>query len=310
MVCLFNILVMKIVNITGGLGNQMFQYAFAIALKTQFPKEEVLIDISHFHYIFSKKWGGINLHNGYEIDKVFPNACLKRATPYQLMKVTWYMPNYLLSRIIRKLLPPKKTEYIQKKEDIFVYQPNAMNQIGDCYYEGNWESIRFFSECRDEVQRIFMHGQPNDVNLEYIGQMKKEGSVAIHVRRGDYTSTPKWSGICTLDYYKKSIETILADGKRHDFYIFSNDIPWCVDNIKPLLTGHKIMFVTENKGKDSCWDMFLMTYCQDLIIANSSFSWWGAFLNNRGGRVIAPSRWLNEDRKVEVWLDEWIKINV
>ena len=95
---------MKIVNIIGGLGNQMFQYALAVSLKKRFPNEEVLIDTSHFHYLFSKKWKGTNLHNGYEISKVFPNADLKRATPLQLMKVTWYMPNYVLSRLIRKYL--------------------------------------------------------------------------------------------------------------------------------------------------------------------------------------------------------------
>ena len=68
------------------------------------------------------------------------------------------------------------------------------------------------------------------------------------------------------------------------------------------------MIVTENKGKDSCWDMFLMTHSKDLIIANSSFSWWGAFLNKNNGRVIAPSKWINEDRKVDSWLVVWIKI--
>ncbi len=299
---------MKIVNIIGGLGNQMFQYAFAVALQKKNPEEEVLIDTSHFHYIFSKSWGGTNLHNGYEIDKIFPNANLKTATPRQLMKVSWYMPNYVLSRLVRKYFPIKKTEFIQRREDIFVYQPEAMNQDGDRYFEGNWESACFFSDCRDEVQRVFMHGKPNDVNSGYIEQMEREESVAIHVRRGDYMNGTKWSGICTLDYYKKGVDTILTDGKQHVFYIFSNDIPWCEANIKPLLMGHRVVIVTENTGKDSCWDMFLMTHSKDLIIANSSFSWWGAFLNKRGGRVMAPNKWLNEERTVEVWLDEWIRV--
>ncbi len=299
---------MKIVNIIGGLGNQMFQYALAVSLKHRYPNEEVLIDTSHFHYLFSKSWKGTNLHNGFEIDKVFPNADLKRATPLQLMKVTWYMPNYVLSRLVRKFFPVRKTEFVQKREDIFIYQPEVFAKVSNCYFEGNWESERYFLESREEVQRAFSHGVPNKLNASFIEEMERGDSVAIHVRRGDYLATPKWSGICTLDYYKKGIETILADGKKHVFYVFSNDIPWCEDNLKPLLENHRMVIVSENKGKDSCWDMFLMTHCKDLIIANSSFSWWGAFLNKRGGRVIAPSKWLNEDRKVEVWLKEWIKI--
>lgn len=299
---------MKIVNIIGGLGNQMFQYAFAIALKKHFQDEEVLIDTSHFHHLFIKNWRGHNLHNGYEIDKVFPNADIRTATPRELMKVTWYMPNYLISRLVRKIFPIKKTEFIQKREEIFVYIPETMDKQGDCYYEGNWESERFFVNCREDVQTAFSHGTPNTINANYIDKMESEESVAIHIRRGDYLLSPKWSGICTLDYYKKSIELILSDEKKHVFYIFSNDIPWCNENIKPLLEGHQLVVVSENKGKESCWDMFLMTHCKDLIIANSSFSWWGAFLNKKGGRVIAPCKWLNEDRKVDIWLDEWIKI--
>ncbi len=299
---------MKIVNIIGGLGNQMFQYALAVALKERFPDEDILIDTSHFHYLFSKNWKGTNLHNGYEIDKVFPNANLKKATASQLLKVTWYMPNYVLSRFVRKALPVRKTEFIQKREDIFVYQPEVFSKEGNCYYEGNWESEKYFVDSREEVQKAFSHGEPNKINAGYIEKMENEESVGIHIRRGDYLASPKWTGICTLEYYKRGIETILADGNKHVFYIFSNDIPWCNENINPLLEGHQIVTVTENKGKESCWDMFLMTHCKDLIIANSSFSWWGAFLNNNKGRVIAPARWLNEDRKVEIWLDEWIKI--
>lgn len=299
---------MKIVNIIGGLGNQMFQYALAVSLKKRFPKEEVLIDTSHFHYLFSKSWKGTNLHIGYEIDKVFPNADLKRANPFQLMKVTWYMPNYILSRIVRRLLPVRKTEIIQKRENIFVFQPEVLKKEGDCYYEGNWESEKYFIESRKEVQQAFSHGEPNKKNAAFIEEMEHEESVAIHVRRGDYLASPKWSGICTLEYYKKGIETILSDGKQHVFYVFSNDMPWCENNLKPLIEKHRMVFVSENKGKDSCWDMFLMTHCKDLIIANSSFSWWGAFLNRRGGRVVAPSKWLNEEREVEVWMNEWIKI--
>lgn len=299
---------MKIVNIMGGLGNQMFQYAFALSLKEKFPEEEVLIDTSHYGHIFFNHYKGANLHNGFEIDKVFPNAKLEKASAKQLMKVSWYMPNYVLSRIIRRILPSRKSEFIQPLSKTFVYMPEVYERKGDCYYEGIWESVRYLEPIRSVVQKTYSHPIANGHNKEYIEQLECENSVGVHIRRGDYLNSPELMNICDLDYYKKAINEITKDGVPHAFYIFSNDIAWCESNICPLCENHKVIMVTENKCKDSCWDMFLMTHCKDLIIANSSFSWWGAFLNNRGGRVVSPKKWFNRDAEFEIWLDEWIRI--
>ena len=300
---------MKIVNIIGGLGNQMFQYAFALSLKEYYPNEEVFIDTSHFNYIFIKKFRGANLHNGYEIENVFPNANLKHASAWDLIKVTWYMPNYLLSRIVRRVMPVRKTEFIQPLEDSFAHNPAVYEIKGDCYYEGIWESVKNYIPFRSIIQKTFAHPNPNnDINNSYIEQMEKDNSVGIHIRRGDYLYEPAFMNICDLDYYKKAIAEILTDGKMHTFYIFSNDMKWCEENITPLVKGHRMVMVTNNSGKNSCWDMFLMTHCKELIIANSSFSWWGAFLNNRGGRVIAPKVWVNRKAEYDIWLDEWIRL--
>ena len=298
---------MKIVNIIGGLGNQMFQYAFAEALKYHFPDEDVLIDTSHFKHIFIKKFKVANLHNGYEMDKVFPNADLPIATGRQLRKVSRYIPNYLISRLARKYLKPKPTEYIQEKKDSFAYNPDVFRK-GDCYYEGIWESVQYLNPVREKLRLVYAHPQPNEKNAALIRQIEREDSVGIHIRRGDYLQFPDFRGICEVEYYKKAIENIASDGKKHSYYIFSNDIAWCEEYIRPLVGNQPITFVTHNTGKLSCWDMFLMTYCKDLIIANSSFSWWGAFLNNRGGRVVAPKKWKNREAEYDIWLPEWIRI--
>ena len=299
---------MKIVNIIGGLGNQMFQYAFALALQEKHKDQIVKIDTSHFNYIFIKKFKSANLHNGYEIEKVFPNAKLPHATAWDLLKITWFMPNYVLSRVVRRLFPARKNEYIQKPGDIFAFNEDVFNAKGDGYYEGVWQAVGYHKDVQDKIQEVFAHPEPNAYNAKMIKQISGCSSVGLHVRRGDYLYAPDFNGICDLEYYKKAIEVILSDGKGYCFYIFSNDIEWCKQEIEPLLNGNKVVYVTENRGEDSCWDMFLMTYCKNLIIANSSFSWWGAFLNKNADKVVAPYPWVNRDGKIENYCEEWIKI--
>lgn len=299
---------MKIVNIIGGLGNQMFQYAFALRLKKEYNDEKIFIDVTHFNYFFIKKLGKANLHNGYEIEKVFPNANLPHANAWNIMKVSWYMPNYWMSRIIRKILPIRASEYIQKKTDIFAYSPDVFSHDKDTYYEGVWESVHYLVPIRESVKNIFSHPEPNETNRTLINEMEAINSVGLHVRRGDYLKHPDFSNICDIDYYQKAIGEILKDGVKHVFYIFSNDMQWCKENLSSLMQGHDIIYVSENKGDNSCWDMFLMSHCKDLIIANSSFSWWGAFLNSRDGRIIAPSKWTNRVAEYDIWLDDWKRI--
>ena len=299
---------MKIVNIIGGLGNQMFQYAFALSLKYHFPNEEVLIDISHYNYLLFKKIGVVNLHNGFEMYNVFPHANLRIATWKQIMKVSWYVPNYLLSRCVRKIMPQRRTECLPPRKMSHVYDSKIYAISGDCYYEGYWESIKYYLPLRNVIIDTFRHPEPNDVNRHYISEISTSNSVGIHVRRGDYLLHPAFKGICDIEYYKEAIKEIRKIKKNYVFYFFSNDLKWCEEYLKPLVEPDKVVLVHENTGKMSCWDMFLMTYCKDLIIANSTFSWWGAFLNERKGRVIAPSKWTNRDVKYDMWDSTWIRL--
>ena len=135
----------------------------------------------------------------------------------------------------------------------------------------------------------------------------KQSPISIHVRRDDYLSSKYVSGfggICTIEYYNKAVERIKEEVIDPVFYIFSDDINWCRENLK-LEQG---VFIDWNTGKESWQDMFLMSQCKHNIIANSSFSWWGAWLNSNSEKiVIAPRIWWN-GLKDDVVPDSWIRI--
>lgn len=300
---------MKIVNISGGLGNQMFQYAFAVALKQKHVDECVKIDTQHYKFPIVKKYKGINFyHNGFEINKVFPNADIPVAKFCDLVKLSYYLPNYILFRIARRILPARKTELVHTSKEYFKFDEAALNSKESMYYEGVWESFHYYEHAREMLRHVYAPPAPNGYNAKMLKELQECESVGIHVRRGDYNSDPEFGGICDEDYYQRAIKEILADGKRHIFYVFSNDLKWCKETLETWVGDSKVVYVTENRGDNSCWDMFLMRCCQDLIIANSSFSWWGAFLNTRNGRVVAPRKWVNRDCDVDIWDPKWIRL--
>lgn len=290
---------MKIVNIIGGLGNQMFQYAFALALKYNFCKgEDIYIDIHHFK--------GYSLHQGYELSKVFKNIELPLANWKQIQKVSYYIPNYKISRLARKFLPNRKTEY--QEDGTYKFYPEAISRKGDTYYEGYWQATRYINGVKDHIFHAFQFGRPTGENKSLADKMLGENSVSIHVRRGDYLKDPLYCGTCSENYYKKAIDYVLSKVNAPVFYIFSNDIGWCKNHILPLLKNSEVNIVTHNIGKDSYWDMFLMSISSSLIISNSSFSWWAAYLNGRDGLTIAPEKWINWNMDVELYEDSWIKM--
>lgn len=289
---------MKIINIIGGLGNQMFQYAFALSLKNHFKTEEILIDIHHFNHY--------NLHNGFELSKIFKGINLAVANKKQLKKVTYYIPHYSLSRLFRKCLPKLKTEYIENIE--YVYNETPFKLIGDYYFEGYWQSFKYYANIKSQIFNAFKFPEPNSYNKKLALEIASCNSIGMHIRRGDYLNHKDFKGICDLDYYKRAINCLLPTSEECCFYIFSNDIQWCEENIQPLIKDYKVTYVTENKGSNSFWDMYLMSKCKNLVIANSSFSWWGAFLNCVAQNVIVPQKWNNSASVNEIYNPEWIKI--
>ena len=298
---------MKVVNISGGLGNQMFQYAFAVSLSKAFPHDKIYIDTQHYNTLFFNHFRGINLHNGYEIGSVFPNAVIPVASASVLRKVSYYIPNYVLSRIARRVLPRKKTELIIPRIDNYRFLPEAF-QSQYQYFEGCWQSWSFYKDLKDVLRDVFSPVINDPENLKLRSALDEEYSVGIHVRRGDYLNEPDFRGICSENYYQKCISSILSENPTPKFYIFTNDAEWCESHLVPMTGKDRTNIVSINRGKDSYKDMFLMAYCKALIIANSSFSWWGAYLNTRAEKVYAPDPWVNRDAEIDIYDPKWIRV--
>lgn len=292
---------MKIVHIIGGLGNQMFQYALLIALREHF-REPVLADISSFNKY--------DLHNGFELTNIF-GITPDFATKKDLSKLTWYAPSYPVQRVMRRLLPHKKNECIESPKGDWV--ADMFTNSGDRYYEGYWQNYMYFDKYYDIICKefIFPEDKLNKRNKALVSQIKSAPAlwVSIHIRRGDYVGNKCFENICDVDYYKSAIEKIkrLSAQRNLHFLILSNDVLWCRSNLNDVLGDSPREFVDWNTGIDSYVDMYLMTQCSSNIIANSSFSWWGAYLNRNPQKiVIAPAKWKNNDTTVTRQLPEWV----
>ena len=289
---------MKIVKYRGGLGNQMFIYAFSVALRETF-RQEILVDT---HYYKSR-----NFHNGLEIERIF-GIHLTEAKLSDKLKMSWYFPNYWIDYHLLGKLPARKNtvrELPGQKVSL-----ELLDDSSDKFYDGYWQSYQYFDSCRDVILKEFTFpkiSMEDKLNFELNERLKnEENSVGIHIRRGDYLKNWKYRGLCGIDYYQKAIAYILEHIKSPKFFLFSDDIDWVKENISPLLKGYAVTFVNWNHSINSYKDMQLMAMCKNLIIANSSFSWWAAYLNQNNPIVVAPEKWINSFVDFRIQYKDWI----
>lgn len=168
---------------------------------------------------------------------------------------------------------------------------------------GYFQSEKYFRKYSDEAKSTLA---PDPASLEYIknkyGEILKKNTVAVHVRRGDYMKSPKYHPTATLGYYNKAMERFQRDSV---FLIFSDDIEWC----KTVFKGNAFVFVENN---EDYLDLYLISLCKHAIIANSSFGWWGAWLNNNKNKmIIAPQTWFGSSAQhntKDLYCDGWTVI--
>ncbi|WP_286524837.1 MULTISPECIES: alpha-1,2-fucosyltransferase [Muribaculaceae] len=288
---------MKIINILGGLGNQMFQYAFAISLKAEFPDETIKLN--------TKCYKGYPLHNGFELDNIF-KVDIPIATLNDLVKYSWPWIHYRLWQIGRRILPNRES---MAWDTDFPIDFNYDTIKKKSYFDGYWQSPRFFEKHRNAVIKAmrFPNIVEND-NLKVLNFINLNSTAFIHVRRGDYLNHPAFKGICDLNYYENGISILRGKYGFTRFLIFSNDITWCKKNLIKYLDECDVLFVDWNSGSNCYRDMQLMSMCNGALIANSSFSWWGAWLSN-AHVVLCPTKWSNKPgHRIDIFPKDWINI--
>ena len=275
---------MTIVKILGGLGNQMFQYAFAYAL-LQTTKNTVKLDIASFETYDLRE---------YELALFNVSLVLAREEEVHYLK---YKKENLFQKIVRKLQGKSfSLSESYYKEPHFNYDQNVYNLKDDIYFEGYWQSEKYFKKYRDELLKEFtlkedLHKQ----SQIYQQDIEKTESVSLHIRRGDYIAnshTNSVHGTCSLDYYERAVKEVENSISSPHFFIFSDDLPWARENLGFI---ENITFIDLDEKTPDHEEMILMSKCKHNIIANSSFSWWGAWLNQNSNKiVIAPKKWFNE----------------
>jgi len=288
---------MMIVEINGGLGNQMFQYALGRQLSL---KNNSILKLD------------TNIFDNYKLRKYELN-CLNIIENFASVEEIKRIKDKKskIPGFLRKILKISKyPNLIQEK--FYHFDPEILNLSGNLYLSGYWQSEKYFNEISNIIRKEFT------IKTELVGQNKEiadritaSEAVSLHIRRGDYVKDVQTKSVHYVDldeYYKNAINLINEKVNNPHFYIFSDDSEWVKNNYAKNLNCSVVDINSADNGYE---DMRLMSLCKHNIMANSSFSWWGAWLNNNPDKiVIAPKKWFNvpERNTKDLLPENWIKL--
>ena len=224
---------------------------------------------------------------------------------------TEFCINQPLKKVIEFLFFKKIYERKQDPNSLRAFEKKYFWPL--LYFKGFYQSERFFADIKDDVREAFTFDKrnANERSLRLLEQIGSDANaVSLHIRRGDYLLPKHWEttgSICQLPYYQNAIAEMNQRMNHPSYYVFSDDIPWVRENL-PL---ENVVYVDWNKGEDSWQDMMLMSCCRHHIICNSTFSWWGAWLNPREDKiVIAPNRWFRHCETPNIYPAGWLTVAI
>ncbi|MFA6922783.1 MAG: alpha-1,2-fucosyltransferase [Bacteroidales bacterium] len=280
---------MIIVKLQGGIGNQMFQYAIGkhIAILNNM---ELKLDISSFEKD--------SLNRKYELHNF--NISESIASEKEIKKI-----------INKRFFAFSQNNTIIKQR-FFEYDAEVLKKYNNnIYLDGFWQSEKYFFQIKNIIQKEFTLKYANDFNKNFehiLNKTETLNSVAVHVRRGDYVNSKfgqnNYRNIHSEGYYKKAFEIISKKTSAPVYFMFSDDIEWCKNEFKKI---KDLIFIESHKPHE---DLILMSLCKHQITANSSFSWWAAWLNNNPYKtIIATDKWFyNNWNTINLISENWTKI--
>ena len=285
---------MIISKILGGMGNQMFQYAAGRCL-AHLNKTKLKLDVKGFDDYKLRNFDLQSLHTDCQF-----------AAENEIKNL---LPSHNFEKALQYLSPKKKRTYYREK--YFHFDDNMLNYGSHVYIKGYFQSEKYFLPIKDLIKKEFTFKNDFIKNVKvFSDKVRTANTVSVHIRRGDMKNDPVMTGrhgVIPLSYYEKSIEIIRSKISNPHFYFFSDDINWARENFK----NTDATFVSGEISKTHFEDLYLMSHCGNNIIANSSFSWWGAWLNNSTDKiVIAPNKWFNSGPQdtQDLLPSDWIRI--
>lgn len=284
-----------VVKIMGGLGNQMFQYAIAYSLARKIECE-MKLDLNFFDSYKTHKYS-----------LTFLNITALSAKKFD----TVHSESSKSKKFFSKLLGYNCKKIIREKSLLF--DPSIFELEDNIYLDGYWQSEHYFKDYAVDIRKEFsFKHSPSLANEILLGDIVAEQSVSVHIRRGDYVSDAKANavhGTCDDEYYQRAVSYMHSKlSNKLKFYIFSDDPQWVRENMN---FGESAVYVTHNDAEHNFEDLRLMSACKHHIIANSSFSWWAAWLNPSDDKIIvAPKQWFKTTTldSNDIVPDNWIRL--
>ena len=289
---------MIIAKLYGRLANQMFQYALG---RTLAEKNSTELKLDLYSFVEPPFWPyTINRFN-IIVNPAFREDIKPFLRRKQKKGRQWFWYNRLIA---------DRSRYVNERQ--FHFEPWVLSLGDNVYLDGYWQSEKYFKEIEPIIRKEFTLRAPlSDKSVLFEQEiMNKEGAVSLHVRRDEMVSNKRindWHGVCSVDYYKAAIATIANKVKNPHFFIFSDDPVWTKENIIPNFPATYMPYNADHPEED----LILMSRCRHHVIANSSFSWWGAWLNPRQEKVvIGPKQWFNTPKMntSDILPESWIRL--
>lgn len=300
---------MIITKIGGGMGNQMFQYAIGRSLSI---KNNTKLGL-YLEALLDRSYKSKYTFRNYDLDIFNVDAEIVDRSMIPFMQ-KYYNKGFVsfIIRSVRFILRNFFKIKIKGREKNFSFDNSILQLEDGVCLEGCWQNEKYFIDISDIIRKDFTlkYLLPDNIK-NLMDVIKKENSLCLHIRRGDYVGDKNFENV-TKEYYDKAILYISKKTKIDKIYVFSDDIKWCEDNMK---FEYPVMFVgDEYSGKKAEGHHILMRSCSNFIIPNSTYAWWAAWLSdNKDKIIVVPEQWfprnsIHYNKNIEIIPDNWIKI--